>query len=134
MKIRVVVDANIIISALLGGKPRLIFFDSKFEFLTTPFTIEEVEKYIPPIAEKSGVEKEEIKAAFNLLPLKTMPRSFYQGLFKQAEEIMVDIDEDDAEIIALYLKEKTYLWSEDRHFEEAQKKIKINLLKTEDFA
>jgi len=35
MKIRIVVDANIIISALLGGKPRFILFDPKFEFITT---------------------------------------------------------------------------------------------------
>lgn len=29
---------------------------------------------------------------------------------------MKDIDENDTEILALYLKEKTYLWSEEKHF------------------
>lgn len=132
MKIQIVVDANIIISALLGGKPRFILFDPRFEFITTRFTIKEVEEYIPLISEKSSVRREEVKEAISLLPLKIIPRSSYWSFLKEAKEIMADIDEDDTEILALYLKERTYLWSEDKDFEKAQKKIKINLLKTED--
>lgn len=45
---------------------------------------------------------------------------------------MKNIDKDDADILALYLKEKTYLWSEDKDFEKAKKKIQINLIKTKD--
>lgn len=66
MKIRIIVDANIIISALLGGKPRFILFDPKFEFITTQFTIKEVEKYIPLISKKSDVQKKEIKEAISI--------------------------------------------------------------------
>ncbi len=44
MKIRIVVDANIIISALLGGKPRFILFDSKFESITVQFTLKKENK------------------------------------------------------------------------------------------
>lgn len=133
MKIRIVVDSNIIISALLGGKPRFILFDSKFEFITTQFTLNEVKKYIPLITEKSGVSEEEIKEGIDLLPLKIIPILQYQKYFKKANRIMKDIDENDTEILALYLKEKTYLWSEDKDFERARKKVEINLLKTEDF-
>ena len=61
MRLRIVVDANILISALLGGKPRFILFDPKFEFATNKFTLKEVEKYVPLISEKSGVPKREIK-------------------------------------------------------------------------
>lgn len=46
---------------------------------------------------------------------------------------MKNIDLEDTEILALYLKEKTYLWNEDKDFEKVKKKIKINLIKTEDF-
>ena len=47
MKIKICVDANIIISALIGGVARNILFDSKFEFITTESTIKEVTKYLP---------------------------------------------------------------------------------------
>ena len=57
MKVTIIVDANPIIAALLGGTSRSIFFEKKFRFCTTEYTINEVHKYIPYIAEKSGIEK-----------------------------------------------------------------------------
>lgn len=85
------------------------------------------------ITEKSGVSEKEIKEALELLPIKVIPFSQYQGYLKEATQIMRDIDPNDAEILALYLKEKTYLWSEDKDFDKAKKRTKINLIKTEDF-
>ena len=52
MKIIIAVDANIILSALLGGKPSIILFNHKYEFTTTEFTIGEVEKYLPKLSKK----------------------------------------------------------------------------------
>ncbi|MCD6371758.1 MAG: hypothetical protein J7L39_03505 [Candidatus Aenigmarchaeota archaeon] len=54
MNITIVVDANPIIAALIGGSSREIFFERRFEFITVEFTIEEVKKYLPVIAEKAG--------------------------------------------------------------------------------
>lgn len=67
MRIVVVVDANIILAALLGGKPSIILFDSKFEFITARFILKEVEKYIPFIVKKSGMPEKEIKEGLELL-------------------------------------------------------------------
>ena len=39
MKIIIVVDANPIISALIGGKSRQILFNSNLNFVTTAYTI-----------------------------------------------------------------------------------------------
>ena len=36
------VDANVIISALIGGSSRDILFDHRYDFLTAEFTFEEV--------------------------------------------------------------------------------------------
>lgn len=130
MKIRIIVDANIIISAFLGGKPRFLLFDSKFEFTTAQFTIKEVEKYIPLISQKSGVSEKEIKRGISLLPLKIISRDYYKNHLKKAKSLIEEIDKDDIDILALYLKENTFLWSEDKDFEKV--KPKINLLKTED--
>ena len=129
MRLRNVVDANILISALLGGKSRFILFDIKFEFIVNEFTLREVEKYIPFISKKSGVSEKEIRKGISLLPLKIVSKNYYKDYLKQAEILIGKIDRDDIEILALYLKEKTFLWSEDKDFEKV--KPKINLLKTE---
>jgi len=129
MRLRIVVDANILISALLGGKSRFILFDPKFEFIVNEFTLREVEKYIPFISKKSGVSEKEIRKGISLLPLKIVSKNYYKDYLKQAEKLIGKIDKNDIDILALYLKEKTFLWSEDKDFEKI--KPKINLLKTE---
>ena len=130
MKIRIIVDANIIISAFLGGKPRFLLFDPRFEFITTQFTIKEVERYIPLISQKSGVSEKEIKKGISLPLLKIVSRDYYKNYLKKAKNLIEKIDKDDIDILALYLKENTFLWSEDKDFEKVKPKIK--LLKTED--
>lgn len=130
MKIRIIVDANVLISALLGGKPRFILFDLKFEFLTTEFTLKEVGKYIPEISQKSGVSEKEIKEAILLFPIQVVSKDYYKNYLTQAKKLMQKIDPNDIDILALYLKENTFLWSEDKDFEKIRPKIK--LLKTED--
>lgn len=129
--IRIVVDANIILSALLDGSARFILFDPRFEFTTTTFTLEEVARYIPRVSEKSGVPFHEIAEALSLLPLRVRQKEEYQRMALRARKIMKRIDPHDADILALYLTEGTYLWSEDRDFEKITPPIR--LLKTKDF-
>lgn len=131
MKVRVVVDTNIIISAFLGGKPRFILFEPKFEFITNEFVLKEVKKYIPLISHKSAVSEDEIQKAISFLPINIVSSDYYKDYMKEAEDLIGEIDKKDIDILALYLKEKTFLWSEDKHFEKV--KYKINLVKTEDF-
>lgn len=130
MKIRIVVDANILFSALLGGKPRFVLFDPKFQFVTARFTLKEVEKHIPEISKKSGISLKEIKEAISLFPLEVLSKDYYRDYLVKAEKLIGKIDPDDVDILALYLKEKTFLWSEDKDFEKVRPKI--NLVKTED--
>lgn len=130
MKIIVVVDANIILSALLGGKPSNILFDGRFQFVTTEFTLKEVRKYLPRLEKKLGVSREKLLSLLEVLPLKIYPKNFYKGRLKEAEEIIANIDRKDVEILALALKLKTFLWSQDKHFEKAKYQ---KLLKTYDF-
>ena len=128
--IAIVVDANIIISALLGGKPSIILFDAKFQFTTSQFTINEVIKYFPKIAKKLNVPERELLSALNDLPLLTYDRNFYEDKLKSAKEFIGQIDKKDIEILALALKLETPLWSEDKHFE---KSAYHKLLKTYNF-
>ncbi|MGC1122401.1 MAG: PIN domain-containing protein [Candidatus Methanofastidiosia archaeon] len=63
MKVAIVVDANPMIAALLGGISRSIFFEGRFRFYTTEYTMNEIHRYIPYIAEKSGIEEKSIEYA-----------------------------------------------------------------------
>ena len=48
---KLVVDANIFISALIGGKAAELLFNPDFDLLTTERTTWEVKKYLPQLAE-----------------------------------------------------------------------------------
>ena len=129
MKIKIAVDATPIISALIGGISREILFNSKFEFISTEFSMEEVKKYLPLISKKSGVNEEEIQKALFLLPLKIYSTKHYSSSTKEAGEIIKSIDEKDVDILALSFKENCFLWSEDKHF---RNKKQIKLIRTKD--
>ena len=129
MKITIVVDANPIIAGLIGGTSRSIFFERRFRFCTTEHTINEVRKYIPYISEKSGIEEETIEYALSLLPVHYYSKEFYKDNLKKAEELIGSIDKKDVDILALVLKLRAPLWSEDRDFEKIDG---ITLLKTKD--
>jgi len=129
MKTPLVVDANPIISALIGGASREIFFSKNFRFATAEFTVEEVRKFIPYIAEKSEVAEVEIKKALNLLPLKVYSRKDYRDKIKESKKIIKTIDEKDIDILALALKLNTPIWTNDRHFESVRE---VRVMKTQD--
>lgn len=130
MKIIIVVDANIILSALLGGKPSHILFDGRFQFITSEFTISEVEKYLPKFARKINISQKELKEILEELPLLIYERDFYKENLKEAKKMIGGIDEKDIDILALSLEFETYLWSQDKDFETAGY---LKLLKTYNF-
>ena len=130
MSIKIVVDANVIISALIGGSSRDILFDHRYDFLTTEFTLEEVKKYIPEIAKKSKADEKFITETLELIPLTIKKRDFYEESLSEAEEMIGEIDEKDVEILGLAIETNDYLWSQDKDFEKAGYE---KLLKTKDF-
>jgi len=130
MKIIIVVDANIILSALLGGKSSGILFDSRFQFVTAEFTICEVKKYLPKLSKKLSVLRKNLEEVLEKIPLLIYERNFYKRKIKKAREMIGEIDEKDIDILALSLQLETYLWSQDKDFETAGC---FKILKTYDF-
>lgn len=130
MKITIVVDANIIMSALLGGKPAFILFDGRFDFVTTEFTLSEVEKYLPKLSRKLSTPEKELFDMLSELPLTVYPKKFYKSRLKKSQKLMGKIDEKDVEILALALFLEAYLWSQDKHFDQCEYK---KILKTYHF-
>lgn len=129
MKITIVVDANPIISALIGGVSREVLFDERFNFITTETVINEVKKYIPLIAEKSNRSENYIRFTLSLLPIKAIPKDFYKESIKKAKPLIEERDKKDVEILALTLAAGVPLWSQDKDFENIDE---IVLLKTKD--
>lgn len=131
MVLTIAVDANPILSALLGGYARTILFDPHFCFITTEFTIDEVREYLPFVAEKSGIPTDEIEEALTLLPLEIFERATYRDTLPDAKRRIGHIDADDVDILALAIHADVPLWSNDLHFTKVEPPIK--LLRTRDF-
>lgn len=115
----IAVDANIILSALLGGKPSIILYSSQFQFITTEFTLAEVEKYLPRLSKKLQLSINELRFALSLLPLEQFHKKTYQQYLAIAKTMIGQIDEKDVDILALALRFDCYLWSQDKDFEHA---------------
>lgn len=130
MKTAIVVDANVLLSALLGGKSSIILIKSNFRFTTTEYTINEVKKYLPKLSKKLGISETNLNQLLLQLPLKIFKNNYYKDYLKGAKKLIGEIDAKDVEILALALKLDTYLWTQDKHFLGI--KDKIHLLKTED--
>lgn len=130
MKIIIVVDANIILSALLGGKSSSILFDGRFQFVTAEFTIYEVKKYLPKLSKKLNIPRKNLEEILDKMPLLIYERDFYEIKTEEAEEMIGGVDAKDIDILALSLKLETYLWSQDKDFEKAGC---LKILKTYDF-
>ena len=107
-------DANPLISALLGGRASQLLFSDLFRCVTTERTTWEVKRYIPMIADRSGVSEEEILYLFEAFPLGAYPSGFYEAHISRATERIGDRDPKDVDILALTYKMKAPLWTHDR--------------------
>ena len=117
MKITIAVDAQPFFSALLGGVARKIFFDPRFRFITTDFTLNEVKKYLSFIAEKAKKQEKDILQALELLPVISYSQQKYQHKLITAEQLIGQRDPKDEDILALALSNQAILWTEDKDFD-----------------
>lgn len=140
---QIVADANVLLAALIGKKSHQLFLIDDFEFLTTERTTWEVKKYLPEFAkklstrlEKRGIEKiaEELELSllnhFESLPVVAFQEKYYKDEFQLAHQLIANRDPKDVDVLALVLKTKAPLWSQDKDFEPIAKKGQIKLLKT----
>jgi predicted nucleic acid-binding protein len=114
-----VVDANIIFSALIrGGKTLDIFLlnkrAKKFEFVAPEYLLVEVEKHVDEIAEKSKLSIDELEKLFGFLEkeIEFIPFEEFRDLREKAEQVSPDLD--DVQYFALALKLNSAMWSNDK--------------------
>lgn len=126
---KLVVDANVFISALIGGKAAELLFNPNFELLTTEHTTWEVKKYLPQLAVYAEKSPADILLLFELIPVRACQSKEYETSLSTAQDFIGDRDPFDVDILALTLETGAPLWSNDSDFEEIDK---ITLLKTKD--
>jgi len=117
---RLVVDANPILSALLGGVARRIFFEADVrEFAVADRVLQEVISHIPRLALKTGLDAALLRYSLGLLPLTQYQRNSYRLFLPEAARRIGDRDPDDVDALALTLSQRIPLWTNDRDFEDA---------------
>lgn len=114
---RLVVDANPILAALLGGQARRVFFEASVrEFAVPENVLSEVREHVPQLARKLGTMPAFLEHALDLLPLRRYPARAYRGTMVEARRRIGRRDPDDVDVLALALRLQAPLWSNDRDF------------------
>lgn len=115
-----VIDANIVLSALLGGAARAIIFSGRFSLYSTQRTLFEVERYLPRLTEKLKQAEQDVLRAFELLPIIACQPSEYDSHMERAYLLIGGRDPKDTDVLALGLKLNCPIWTEDEDFEGIQ--------------
>ena len=122
---RLVVDSNRFIAALIkDGLSRTSISSRNLSFYSPSYVLEEVEKYLPYIINKSKMSKENIELLFALFSenIETVSDNDIKRKMPEAIKIMENIDMNDAPILACALAIRNQgIWTEDRHFEKQDK-------------
>jgi len=127
--VRLVADANVLLSAAIGGRAKLIVEHPRVrEVLTTEFTLAEVHEYAGVLARKKRLATDIVLLAVAALPVHVLRRESYQGRISEAAKRIGSRDPDDVELLALALHLELPIWSNDKDFERAG----VELFTTED--
>ena len=114
------VDANPLISALLGGRAFQPLFSGLFQCATTERTTWEVKRYIPMIADRSGVLAGDVLSLFETFPLMAHQSGFYEASIARATRQIGDRDPKDIDILALTYRMGVPLWTEDQDLQDVE--------------
>jgi len=117
--VRVAADANVLLSAVLGGRARLVLEDPSVEALTSETTFAEVQEYAAHLARMKGLPRDVVLLAVATLPVTVVGPDAYAAAIPEASRRIAHRDPDDVEILALALHLRVPIWSNDRDFEGA---------------
>jgi predicted nucleic acid-binding protein len=116
--VKVAADANALLSAVIGGRARLILRHPEIEEVLTAETVfAEVEEYAGVLGRKKRLTPEALMLAVASLPVSIVAREIYVGSIPQARKRIGGRDPDDVDLLALALHFKVPLWTNDNDFE-----------------
>jgi len=121
-KMKLVVDTNIIISALIKrkGKTREMLLEENLDLYAPEYFLEEILNHKNIIKKKSKLSGTQLKGKILLLleNIDIVPKKEYEKQISKAKEFMEDIDPDDVYFLALALRLGADIWSNDEDFEK----------------
>lgn len=116
---KIAVDANVILSALIGGKAIRVFIEAKeLKLVTTDRVVGEVREYIPVLAKRRSLSRNVMEAVFSLLELEVVEKEAYLQHVPTALELIGRRDPDDADLVALALALNCPVWTNDNDLVE----------------
>jgi predicted nucleic acid-binding protein len=118
--VRLAADANVLLSAVLGGRARnILLHPAVAEVVTAAATFEEVQEYASYLARKKRLSVDVVLLAVATLPVKIIARDEYEASIPEAQKRIARRDPDDVDILALALQLGVPVWSNDNDFEDA---------------
>lgn len=122
-KMELIIDANILMSALIAteGKTYDLIFNDRINLFAPEFLMNEFEKYKDEILKKSGLDEADFELFSALVGsrIEFISKEEFKRFISKAESITPDLN--DTEYIALALKIKCGIWSNDKKLKEQDK-------------
>lgn len=119
---RIVVDANIFIAALMGSRGKLVIITSQnYDFYAPANIVREIMKYREKISERMNWTSQEFDISFNALIvfIKPIKEKEYELFMEKVVSVMNKRDVKDSDYVAcaLYVG-ADFIWSDDNDFTE----------------
>lgn len=118
---KLVVDANVVISALIAdSKTRELIVTLEPALLTPSFVHDEIENDTELIVEKSGMSPERVRQFVELLfqYIEVVPVDEFYPYIEEADTAIGETDPDDVLYVACALASDADIWSDDSDFDE----------------
>ncbi|WP_324662913.1 PIN domain-containing protein [Haloarcula sediminis] len=118
---KLVIDANVVISALIAdSKTRELIVTLEPNLLTPAFVYDEIENYEELIVNKSGMGPDRVAQFIDLLfqYIEVVPAEDFYPAIESADAAIGDTDPDDVLYLACAIASDAAIWSDDSDFDE----------------
>lgn len=116
----IVLDANILIRAVLGKRARKLIFENAatVKFLAPDVAYADARKYLPSLLEKRGVKSAVAMKVLHSLEsiVQSIDLDLYAGMQQQALQRIAIRDADDWPVLACAMSIGCPVWTEDADF------------------
>ncbi|WP_418284907.1 PIN domain-containing protein [Halorubrum sp. DTA46] len=118
---KLVIDANVVISALIADSTtRELIVTLEPDLLTPAFVYDEIENYKDLVVEKSGMKPARVTQFIDLLfqYIDVVPASEFYPAIESADRAIGDTDPDDVLYLACAIACDAAIWSDDSDFDD----------------